>query len=89
MDVFFCMYRCTPLVCLAPLEAKRGIGSLESRITDFCELLCGCWELNQGPREEQLVLLIQGHLCLQPHEVEFLIPEERRWVLCSSIPIVT
>jgi hypothetical protein len=26
-------------------------------ITDGCEPLCGCWELNSGPLEEQLVLL--------------------------------
>jgi hypothetical protein len=27
-------------------------------ITDGCEPPCGCWELNSGPLEEQLVLLI-------------------------------
>jgi hypothetical protein len=26
-------------------------------ITDGCEPLCGCWELNSGPSEEQSVLL--------------------------------
>ena len=26
-------------------------------ITDGCEPLCGCWDLNSGPLEEQLVLL--------------------------------
>ncbi|CAO2613549.1 hypothetical protein LEMLEM_LOCUS16128 [Lemmus lemmus] len=26
-------------------------------VTDSCELPCGCWELNPGPREEQSVLL--------------------------------
>jgi hypothetical protein len=26
-------------------------------ITDDCELLCGCWDLNSGPLEEQSVLL--------------------------------
>jgi hypothetical protein len=26
-------------------------------ITDGCEPPCGCWELNSGPQEEQLVLL--------------------------------
>jgi hypothetical protein len=26
-------------------------------ITDDCEPSCGCWELNSGPLEEQLVLL--------------------------------
>jgi hypothetical protein len=26
-------------------------------ITDGCEPPCGCWELNSGPLEEQLMLL--------------------------------
>ena len=26
-------------------------------ITDGCEPPCGCWELNSGPLEKQLVLL--------------------------------
>jgi hypothetical protein len=26
-------------------------------ITDGCEPPCGCWDLNSGPLEEQLVLL--------------------------------
>jgi hypothetical protein len=26
-------------------------------ITDGCKPPCGCWELNSGPLEEQLVLL--------------------------------
>ena len=34
-------------------------------ITDGCEPLCGCWELNLGPLEEQSVLLT-AELTLQP-----------------------
>jgi len=26
-------------------------------VTDSCELPCGCWELNSGPLQEQLVFL--------------------------------
>ena len=26
-------------------------------ITDGCEPICGCWELNSGPMEEQAMLL--------------------------------
>jgi hypothetical protein len=29
----------------------------ETGVTDNCQLPCGCWELNLGPLEEQLVLL--------------------------------
>jgi hypothetical protein len=37
-------------------------------ITDGCEPPCGCWELNSGPLEEQLVLLtsepsLQTEIC--------------------------
>lgn len=28
-----------------------------SGVTDNCRLQCGCWELNPGPLEEQLVLI--------------------------------
>jgi hypothetical protein len=34
-------------------------------VTDGCEPPCGCWELNSGPLEEQLVLLT-SELYLQP-----------------------
>ena len=34
-------------------------------ITDGCEPLCGCWELNSGPLGEQSVLLTD-ELSLQP-----------------------
>ena len=29
-------------------------------ITDGCEPLCSCWELNSGPLEKRLVLLTTG-----------------------------
>lgn len=29
-----------------PVGAVRGAGSAENGITDGCELLCGCWDLN-------------------------------------------
>jgi hypothetical protein len=39
----------------------KGSDSLELElqkvVTDSYELLCGCWELNLGPLEEQPVLL--------------------------------
>ena len=40
-------------MCTYVLPAKSsGTG-----VKDTCELPCGCWELNPGPLEEQLVLL--------------------------------
>jgi hypothetical protein len=35
----------------------EGVISPETGVADGCELPCGCWELNPGPLEEQLVFL--------------------------------
>jgi hypothetical protein len=45
---------CVLFTCLVFVE---DIGSSRIGITDSCELPCGCWELNSGPLEEQLVFL--------------------------------
>jgi hypothetical protein len=39
-------------------------------ITDGCESPCGCWELNSGPLDEQLVFLTTVPF-LQPHPSSF------------------
>jgi hypothetical protein len=41
---------------------------------DSCEPLCGCWDLNSGPSEEQSVLLTTEP-SLQPLEVCFIQPQ--------------
>ena len=43
------MYEC---YADTPAGQKRA----SDPITDGCEPPCGCWELNSGPLEEQLVL---------------------------------
>jgi hypothetical protein len=53
------MYMSTPLLSLD--TQKRA----SDPITNGCEPPCGCWELNSGPLEEQLVLLTTEP-CLQP-----------------------
>ena len=50
-------------------------------ITGGCESLCGCWELNSGPPEEQSVLLT-SEPPLQP-TVKFL--KKRQWVYFGEI----
>jgi hypothetical protein len=40
-----------------PQKSEVGIGSSGTGIIDGYELLCGCWELNLGPLEEQQMLL--------------------------------
>lgn len=51
-----CMYmHCVHVWCL--LKSEEGVGSLEIGITDGCELLCGCWELNLGSLECKPMLL--------------------------------
>jgi hypothetical protein len=36
---------------------EEGIRSSGTGVTDSCELLSGCWELNHGPLEEQASVL--------------------------------
>jgi hypothetical protein len=57
----FCLH-----VCLG-----EGVRSPKARITDGCELLCGYWELNSGPLEEQSVLLT-AEPSLQPLKARVL-----------------
>lgn len=42
--------------CL-PACMCEGAGSPGTGVTDSCELLCGCWELNVSPLEDQSMLL--------------------------------
>ena len=47
-------------VCIGILAACMSVWGCQSPgtgVTDRSELPCGCWELNQGPVEEQPVLL--------------------------------
>jgi hypothetical protein len=38
------------------MEARRELESPGSEVIDGCEPLCGCWESNLDPLEEQRVL---------------------------------
>jgi len=60
-------------VCLC-----KGVRSPGTGVTDRCELPCGCWELNLGPLEEQLVFLTPEP-SLQP--IRYQIQSEA----CSSV----
>jgi hypothetical protein len=51
------------LVCLC-----ESAGSLVAKTVESCKLLKGCWELNPGPLEKQLVFLT-AEPSLQPPEV--------------------
>lgn len=49
-------------------------GSSESRVTDGCELSCGCWTLNPGPLEVVQVLVttepsVTTELSVHPHPI--------------------
>jgi hypothetical protein len=57
---FLFIYLSTHCSCLQTHQRK----SLDP-ITNGCEPLCGCWELNSGPLEEQTVLFI-AESSLQP-----------------------
>jgi hypothetical protein len=45
------------------LAETRGVwGCSGAGVTDSCELHCRCWELNQGPLEEPVLLTIKKSL---------------------------
>lgn len=52
-----CVYTCVLCVDSACGGSEEGTGSPRTRVTDDCELWCGDWELNPGPKPEQAVLL--------------------------------
>lgn len=51
-----CMDVCVTHVCLMSLKVRRGHQTLGTGVRDSFKLLCVCWDLNQGPLEEQPVL---------------------------------
>ena len=56
-NCFACVYICAPFVCLVLKKAREAIGSFGLELQKSLELLRGYWELNQGPLEEEQVLL--------------------------------
>lgn len=58
------MYVCVPHACLVPTEARRKHRVPLTGITDGCEPLCGCWELNPGLLEEEAVLYSIAFVCV-------------------------
>ena len=55
--LWFCYNLLCALIFCLNVCLCEGIRSLGTGVTDSCELLCGCWELNLSPLEEQPVLL--------------------------------
>jgi hypothetical protein len=52
------LHACICALCVQGLKrSAEGVRSFGTRVTDGCELLCGCWELNLDLLQEQLVLL--------------------------------
>ena len=52
-------------MCAVPKDARVGHWIPWTGVTGGCEPFGGCWELNPGPLEEQLVLL-RAEPSLQP-----------------------
>lgn len=49
---------CCTHVHMGVHEARREhLDPLKLELTDVCELLSGCWELNSDPQQEQPVIL--------------------------------
>lgn len=59
----FCLFEYLCSVCAwYPRRPEETIRSPETEVADGCELICGCRELNQGPSEDQPVILTPEHL---------------------------
>lgn len=54
-----------PLVCVPPAEVKEVIGVPGTGGTGICKPPCGCWGLNPGLLEEQMVFLTTEPSLLQ------------------------
>lgn len=69
----FCLHVCKDTIHSSWCQRKpeEGARSPEARVTDYCELLCGCWELNWGPLEEQPVST-PNHLAISRAPFYFL-----------------
>lgn len=50
-------------------QLEEGIGSPETGVIDGFEPPCGCWELNQGPLQQQQVLSKNVGSFLQSQEM--------------------
>jgi hypothetical protein len=77
--IIYFMHISTP-----PLLSSTHQKSPSDPITNGCEPPCGCWELNSGPQEEQLVLLTTEP-SLQP-KVRFLMKMLESFVLGAALP---
>lgn len=65
-ECFACSYVFASYVCLVPVEVRRGHQIPWTWDHGWLLAPCGCWELNPGLLQEQLVLLLLGlgHLTL-------------------------
>jgi hypothetical protein len=69
--MYVCMYVSTPLLSSdTPEEVQTHQKGASDHIADGCEPPCGCWNLNSGPLEEQLVLLTTES-SLQPQQESY------------------
>ena len=55
-ECLVCKNVCVPHVCLVPAKDRREWWIPGTRVTDSYEPPCGCWELNPGPLQEQVLL---------------------------------
>lgn len=51
------MYVSALCACMEPMEVRRSFGFCGTRFTRGYKTLCGCWELNEGPLQDQLMIL--------------------------------
>ena len=77
--MFYKLARMCTMFVLYPRKLEEGVISSTMAVTWYCELPCGCWELNPGPLEEEPVPL-RAEPSPQPGPVNLL-----RKALCQSV----
>ena len=93
VGIVFILDLCACIFCrvcaLCPQKSEDGMGSPGPGVRDSCRLLCGCWELNPGPMEEQPVLLTTEP-SLQPQLYIFkgILGWVLQWLHLKTVPIV-
>lgn len=89
---------CVLPVCLSvyhicagcPQMPESVIRSPRTGVTDSCELLCGCWELNPGPLEEQPETSLAFHTSLRhAHVYVWMHIHAHIWGLGRECPCCT
>lgn len=73
-------------VWLCAMCIEEGVWSLRTKVTDYCKLQWGFWELNPSAAEEHSILLTTSHLSSPCFEVDSVYIIQAGHELTSLLP---